>query len=112
MSKFLDFVKKWWRWLIAGAAVVLAFALGRLKKPTVVVPEPSEKQKSTEEKTKQEEAKLDQKAAEETQKVLDQHKATVDALTDEQRKKVEEIKDDPQAVNQYLLDVGKTIRGG
>ncbi len=113
MKKITEFMKKWWRWLLAGAAVLLAFILGeRLKKPVVVVQGPSEKQKDIEEKTKQEEAKLDQKAAEETQKILDQHKASVDALTDEQRKKVDEIKDDPQAVNQYLLDVGKDMRGG
>jgi hypothetical protein len=114
MSKVIEFVKKYWRWLLTGLAVLAGFWLGLelRKKPVVVIPGPSDKQKDTEKKTAEEEKKLDDQAKKETEQVIEVHDATIDNLTDDQRKKYEEIKDNPQAVNDLLSDVGKQMRGG
>ena len=112
MSKVIEFVKKYWSWLLAGLALVLGFWFGLelRKKPVVIIPGPSDKQKDEDKKTTDAERALDEQAKKDTDLAVVVHDATVDKLTDEERKKYEEIKDDPQAVNSFLSDISKQMR--
>lgn len=82
------------------------------KKKTVVTAGPSDKQKGIEEETKQKERDLEKEIADEVNKTILIRDQTVENLTDAEKKKVEELKDDPKAVNEFLLEVGKRQRGG
>lgn len=114
MTSVLDFVKKWWRWLLVGLAVLLGFYFGLQlrKKPVVVIPGPSDKQKDAEKKKTEEEKKLDDQAKKEADQVNTIHDQVISTFTDEQKKKYDQIKDDPKAVNDFLSDISKQMRGG
>lgn len=47
----------------------------------------------------------------EVEEVVQKHEQEVQVLTNEQKAKVEELRSDPSALNSYLLDVGKQVRG-
>ena len=107
------FIKKWWRWILIGVAMCAGFFFGlSLKKPKPLPPASGKKQIDAEQKTAVEEKRLEDEAKQKVEEELRLHEAVVETLTVEQKKKYEEIKDDPQAVNSFLVDIGKQIRGG
>ena len=117
-------LKKAGAWLKANWKSVLLgiFTLGigllvgkALKKPSVVVaPElvgaEEERQKAQEAEDKAR-AKAAQERADKLEEVEKAHSETIKQLTDGQREKVDELRDDPEKLNSYLISVGKDLRG-
>lgn len=110
-----SWLKKYWMWLLFPIGALL-FLLGKLsvKKPSdVVVPEIVDAEK--ERRRAQEDA--DQKALEaaklraiKVDEIRAEHAKVVDELTDTQRAMAKRLEDDPDKLNDFLLDVGVQLR--
>jgi hypothetical protein len=111
MSALL-FLKKWGGWLAAAVVAVagVLFAIFRGRPPPVIAG-PSPVQKKTDAEVEEHEKVLDAEAAAKSKALIAAHEADVGQLTETEKKKVEEIQTDPEAVNQFLLDVGRRQRG-
>jgi hypothetical protein len=116
LSTAWAWIKKNWKWLLFPIGILL-FVLGKAsskKNFTVVNPEltgaEQEKLKAREEaEAKIQDAKEKRRVG--VAKVEQEHAETIDKLTDEQLARAAELKDDPEELNTYLLDIGKEIRG-
>lgn len=111
-----SWLKKYWMWLLFPIGILI-FILGKIsvcKSPDVVAPElvgaEEERRKAQEGAdrqvfiaTKEREKKLDE--------IRKEHEQVIKDLTDEQRGQVKELEEDPDKLNDFLLDVGRQIRG-
>lgn len=104
-----------WKWVIfpVGVALFLASYYTR-KKPEVITPETVgasaaeiEAKAKAEAEAKAAKEELDRKIKE----VTDRHAEVISKLTDEQQAKLTELKEDPDKLNEFLLGVGREIRG-
>jgi len=110
-------LKKYWMWLLLPVGIVV-FLVGRFtgrKTPDVVAPEligAADKKLKEDEKAEQakEEAKV--KLVERVAEVKREHAETVEKLTDTQKELVEDLTEDPEALNAFLKSVGEEVRGG
>jgi hypothetical protein len=113
----MESIKKWlntWGTFVATFIVAVAGLIyGAFRKKAPAGPAgPSDKQKDIEKETQQKSHELEAQIAEEVNKTILIRDQTLEKLTEEEKKKVEELKGDPKAVNEYLLEVGKRQRGG
>jgi hypothetical protein len=109
-------LKKNWKAVLLGVSTLgVGLLVGRvLKKPQVVVnPELVEAEEvrrqadeELEKKTRDAALERDRQFAE----VIKEHEDTVAQLTDQQKAAVQDLEDDPQALNDYLLEVGRGVR--
>ncbi len=115
---------KVWVWLKANWKAVLlgitTLGLGLLvgkalrKSQKVVNPELVGADKTKREAQAEEDSKRIAAAKERAEKLVEievDHADTINELTDKQRSEVDELKADPDKLNEYLLNVGKEIRG-
>ena len=108
--------KKYWMWLLFPVGV-LVFIVGRLTAkgpPTIIAPEVV----GAEEERRRAREEADRKAFEaerdrqiKLDKVRERHDELIKDLTDEQQEKVKELEEDPDKLNEFLLDVGRAVRG-
>ena len=104
-----------WMWLLFPIGLIV-YAIGRLGRPTVKVvsgevagaDDVAKKARAWSEREIEE---ADQRLREQRAQVELRHKEAVESLTDDQKKKVAEF-DDPQDLNDYLLEVGRKARLG
>ena len=114
--KVWSWIKKYWKWLLFPIGV-LAFFIGRAtakRNFTVVNPELHEADKKAREAQKEADREAGEAKTEKDEKVSElkkEHAETLEKLTDEQKERVEELEDEPDALNEFLLGVGKDIRG-
>ena len=114
MLKVWVWLKANWKWLLFPVGLLLFLAGWVFRPKTVVVDSVLHDAALAEDKAK---AEADKKNAEAlaakevaVQKIQEDHAATIQKLTDEQKSKVTELRDDPEALAQYLLNVGNQIR--
>lgn len=122
---FLLWLKKAWGWLkenwkavLLGVATLgIGLVIGRAARrkqqvinPELVGAEKTQREAQAEKERKEREAReeRDRRIGE----VYEEHADKVRALTEEQARRAEELRDDPDALNDYLLSVGKELRGG
>jgi flagellar motility protein MotE (MotC chaperone) len=111
------FRKNWKAVLLGVTTLGLGLLLGRAfkKRPEVVAPELVEHAEVSD--------KADKKAEEEIvvaqlerdtrlKEIDEEHADTIKNLTDEQKEKASELENDPDELNEFLLDVGKDVRNG
>lgn len=116
--KFLPWWRKNWKWVLLPIGIIsfiLGFLLTSRRKQQVVAPKLLKALEVETQATINAEAKVHE--AEETRdeqikKIEEEHKETVESLTDEQKGKLEELKGDPEKLNAFLLNVGKSVRDG
>ena len=111
MTAFATWLKKWWKWVVGVLALLIAFITGlviRKPKPVVVTPVPAKK--TAEEEAREKQAELERKAAEEAARLAAEAEAKRKAQQGAVTTVTNEIKDDPQKVNDYLHKVGEEIR--
>jgi len=107
-------LKKNWKWLVFPVGIAL-YLLGYYahKKPVVVAPE-SVGAAAVKEQAKEEAKKSEAQAEEERllnlATITNEHANTIKHLTDEQKEKAKELSADPVKLNDFLIDVGKSIR--
>ena len=117
LTKAWGWIKKYWKWLLPPLGVLI-WILGRLtasKTVQVVAPELVGAEEVKEKANQQAKVDLGKAAAQKDAqvKVLEEkHSEAIASLTEGQKKQYEDIKNDPDAVNSFLTDVGKSIRGG
>jgi predicted negative regulator of RcsB-dependent stress response len=114
-TKIKSWLKKNWKWLLfpIGVALYVVGYFSRTKLNVVpsevagaAVVKDDADSKAEAAKVKAEEVRL-----EELVKVEKDHAATIDKLTDDQKEKAKELKGDPAKLNEFLLGIGKDIRG-
>lgn len=109
-------LKKYWKWLLFPVGIAL-FILGRIttrKPPNVIAPELIEADRQRRRLQEEADRKVFEAALERERKLDElrkEHEAVLRELTDEQREKVKELEADPEKLNDFLLDVGRQIRG-
>jgi hypothetical protein len=112
-----EWVKKNWMWLLFPVGVAI-FLFGRCSKKTkqveVVAPEllgAAETRLAEDDLAEQERAAARAELAEQVRYISQEHAEVVMELNDEQRRKAESLLDDPGALNDFLLRVGREQRG-
>jgi apolipoprotein N-acyltransferase len=106
-----EWLKKWWRWLAAGAAVVGGFLLGLLVKKRPVVVQGDNPEKTTIENATgaAEKTALGDKQAGQ-QAAAENHAQSVAAVVEQQKQDTPRLEDDPDATNEYLKKTGNAVR--
>lgn len=117
LSKVWRWLRDNWKTVLLGVATLgIGLLVGRtLRKPQVVVnPELIDADNTRREAQKEEDARREEAARERKDAILhieQVHADTLSNLTEKQRGKVEELRNDPDKLNEYLLNIGKEIRG-
>ena len=116
LRKVWGWLKRYWRYILFPVGIVLGIiaALSRPRDVTVTPPEVVEAEKDKREA--QAEADEEAQAAKEetahrVAEVEREHARTIKELNEGQKAWVEELRDDPDKLNEFLLGVGKDIRG-
>lgn len=113
----MDRIRAWLNTWGVFAGTLIAALVGLIygtffkKKPQVVTAGPSDGQKDLEKETQEKERNLEKEIADEVNTTILIRDQTLENLTKEEQKKIDELKDDPKAINEFLLDVGKRQRG-
>lgn len=117
LRKVWAWLKKYWKWLLFPVGLVLGILTMIFKDKDlgdVVAPKEVETEEERDKANDEAKALSDEAKAERDEKVMEvgrKHLETVMKLTDDQKAKARELVDDPGELNEYLLNVGKEIRG-
>mgnify|MGYP001244304738 FL=1 len=115
-SKAWEWLKKYWMWVLfpIGLLVLGAKGLALLKRPAPVLPPElvgaSQTAESERRIAEQRAREAETARAQKITQVEAEHLDVIRKLDEEQYKKVEELRDDPDKLNEYLLQVGKDMR--
>jgi hypothetical protein len=106
-------LKKQWKWVLLGVALVGVFLAGFFsRRPKVISPSQETEDKKREIEEESEEKKVE--ALEERDShILDiqkKHDTAVKELVEEQTDRVEDLQSDPKELNEWLIEVGKNNR--
>jgi len=108
-------LKKYWVWVVGLLGGLVLFLAGRFtrKAPDVIAPEllghVNKKIEVDEEaERKKEEAKA--KLVERVSEIKRDHDETIEHLDDKQKERMDELLEDPDDLNSFLLEVGKSVR--
>jgi hypothetical protein len=115
-TKAWPWLKKNWMWVILFPIALIAYLFGRDHGEVVVINDDQESDAASKKiadvetlaAAEKEEAKAEllRKSA----KVISEHRESVDKLTEKQVEVVDELLHDPDALNEYLLSVGREAR--
>ncbi len=105
----MSWLQQWWKWLLAGTAVLVAFVLG-LFSSRRRSPVSTEERKRVEEKTEELVREAEKQRDIKVEEAKKEHAEGTAELEEAQRKRVEELKDKPDEANEFLLEVGKKMR--
>jgi len=119
LRKAWAWTKKYWKYLLFPVGIlvgIIGMLIGK-KKDLGDVVAPKEVETESERNRANEQARRE---AEEAQRARDQkvkeleeqHAETLEKLTEKQKERVEELREDPDKHNEFLLQVGKEVRGG
>lgn len=113
-GKAWPWLKKNWQWVLVPIGVLL-FATKLLggRRTTVVASEltgAAEVEREAEAVANREKAEATKRRLTRLRVVKEEHAEAVKVLTKEQAARVDELLEDPEGLNSYLLDVGKQVR--
>ena len=104
-----------WKWLLFPVGILL-FIVGRFtarKLPVVVAPEmvgAAEEKLKAEEDAKSKALEAEAAKQRRLAEIEKEHAEALKKLTDNQRSLVKALQDDPEKLNDFLIDVGKSVR--
>lgn len=104
------FLARTWKWFALGLAAILALLLIKRKTTVVVQPVPNPERDAAEKETQRKIVEAAEEKALEAADAKQDHKEAVTTLLDTQEARTEEIKEDGNAVNSFLMEVGKKVR--
>jgi hypothetical protein len=116
-TKAWPWFKKYWMWVLLFPLALVIYLTGRSHGEVVVVNDDHEsdaaKKKIADVETRAaaEREKAKSELLRKSAKVIEEHQEAVNDLTEEQEGKVDELLEDPDALNEYLLEVGRRARG-
>lgn len=108
--------KKNWQWVLFPIGILMLLGRFFVSRGTTQVvsselTDAADFQAGLDQEAKAKATEAKREKEEEVQQIVQKHEQEVQVLTDEQRRKVKELKDDPVALNSFLHDVGKQVRG-
>ena len=112
-GKAWPWLKTHWLWLAGGVGAVAALALVKRRPIEVVAPALAEADKKANEINNAADAAISSALAAEQARlkaIADSHSLDVKNLTADQRDRLPELVSDPEALNSFLLEVGKQAR--
>jgi len=114
--KALPWLKKYWKWLLfpIGILIFIAGYVSR-PKPKVLAPELLDHAAEREKIEKRTAGQIVEAKEERDKKLAEvekEHAETVSKLNAEQRGKMQRLRQNPEELNKFLLQVGKDIRRG
>ena len=117
LKRSWSWLKKYWKWLLFPVGIAL-YVVGRLagsrgRPVEVASPALTEAEKVRQEATSKadsEKAEAARGRDEEIRGIEAEHAQTLAKLTREQRDEMEELQGDPEALNAFLIGVGKELR--
>lgn len=116
-TKAGPWLRKNWMWVLLFPLALAAYLFGRDHGKVVVVDKREESDAAAEFEKKVEAKKqaaidaLDKQLAERTEEVVKEHVDTINKLTEKQQAEADELLDNPDALRNYLLNVGGRARG-
>ena len=114
--KAWPWLKKNWKWLLFPLGILIFIVgYGTRKQSVVVAPEllgAAEDKKKAEEKAAGEITEAKEDRDKQLAEIEKEHADVVAKLTQGQKEQLEELKKDPEKLNKFLIDLGKSIREG
>lgn len=121
LARLRDWLVRSWRWLVAGLALVLAGVVAgvvlvlRRREPSpppspTIDPDARRVVEAEEARADAVEKKLDAEATKAVDDARRAHDAETDAVVKAEEARAPELVQDPDAVNAFLHDVGKSVR--
>lgn len=117
-KKTWSWVKENWKSVLLGISTLgIGLLIGRAARRPQEVVNPELTEAEIEKKRAREEQERKDREAKERrdmalQKVQEEYADRLKELTEEQSKRVAELSDDPEELNDYLLEISKDVRGG
>lgn len=111
METVKEWLKKWWMWLVAGVAALVAIVIGRklLSKEVVVQPGPSKAQLEEEKKAEAAKELATTKHEAEVKAVESNHKKEVNTTVEHIEDVTAVVISDPQKTNDFLHSVSSIM---
>ena len=116
-NKAWPWFKKYWMWVILFPIALAVYLLGRSHGEVVVINDDQEsdaagkKIADVETRAAAEKEAAKSELLRKSAKVISEHRNTVSKLTEEQDQQVDELLENPDSLNAYLLRVGRDSRG-
>lgn len=121
LARLRDWIVRSWRWLVAGLALVLAGVVAgvvlvlRRRDPSppptpAIDPDARHVIDAEEARADAVEKKLDAEATKAVDDARHAHEEAISGVVRAEEARVPELVDDPDAVNAFLHDVGKSVR--
>lgn len=110
---FLLWLKKWWKWVVVALAMIGVFLAGFFsRKPKILTPskDVDEGVSKIEGEAKREETRAGEHYTEEVKKIEGAHDDKVEQFKKSQEEKTEDIKGNPDSINEWLHEVGSKNR--
>ena len=113
--KLWMWLKKYWKYVLfpIGIIVGILSVLGRRKSGPVIAPEVLGAEEDKKRAREDADKKLKVADAEQTRKIqaiTEEHAKVIDQLNAEQKGRLEELREDPDELNNFRLSVGKDVR--
>ncbi len=113
-DKAWPWLKKNWKWILLPVGILLAIIQLMPRKRTLQASSElagaAEVEREAEEEAKEEIFEAMVKKDESLKAIDKKHAEVIEKLTEEQKGKVELLREDPEELNSFLLDVGRNIR--
>lgn len=106
-------IKEKWQWILLGLGLIGVFLAGFFsRRERIISPsqDTEDKVRKIEADAEKQEAEAAKERDEEVQELQEKRDDAVQGFQQEQEEHYEEIKDDPDEVNRWLLEVGKKQR--
>jgi hypothetical protein len=113
-EKAWPWLKKYWVWLLFPVGIVIYILGCRSGSTTVLSPGSVEAERAKKEAEDRAAEKLAKAKAERDARIAGiekEHKEVIDKLTEEQKKDLKNLREDPEKLNAFLKNVGRSIRG-
>lgn len=107
INKAWDWIKARWKWVLAGLAILISILYEIFKSKPVVLPPVDIEQKKVEQETDQKEQQAAQVMDAQVVKLEQEHATVIQQLNDDQKKKYDELKANPDELSSWLIEVGK-----
>ena len=106
--------KHWWQVLIFPVGLTALYLAFR-RRQEVVAPElvgAAEVQRQAEDEAEEARGAAETKRSSDIERIEEEHQETIDGLNEEQKARLEVLREDPDELNDFLLRVGRDVRGG
>lgn len=107
----LLWLTKWWRWILVACGFLGSFIIGLIiRRPRPAPPIDNGVKQATEDKTQQQEQQAQTQAATQQAEAKTEHDHAVADVVRQEQKDASALQNDPDAMNDFLKQVGQDVR--